>query len=63
MTPKKSRRSVGRTVRIPKKSKPKPYKQEPSAFFDQVEDLSSPDAKVKKEIEERREEEKSTKGA
>jgi len=56
MTAKKRNRTIGRAVHTPRKPKPKRVKIEPSGFFDQVEGLSSPDAKVKKLIEEYREE-------
>jgi len=51
-------RAIGKAVRVPRKPKPKPGKIEPSPFFDTVEDLSSPDAKVAELIKERRREAK-----
>lgn len=60
-TRKNRSRTIGRVARITRKAKPKPSKIEPSAFFDTVEDLSSPDAKVKELIKERRKEKERSK--
>lgn len=56
-----TRRTVGRPARVTRQAKVSRGKKFKSGFFDDVESLSGPDARVKKEIIERRKEEQKTK--